>query len=37
MEHLPDTRVKVKYRSPPSEVPKSLQGTKEASRAELLA
>ena len=33
---FPDTHVKVKYRSPPSEVPKSFQGTKEASKAEVL-
>ena len=34
---IPNTRAKTIHKSPTSEVPKSLQGTKEASRAEALA
>ena len=34
---IPDTRVKTIPKDPISGVPKSLQGTKEASRAEVLA
>ena len=34
---IPNTCAKTIHKSPPSEVPKSLQGTKEASRAEALA
>ena len=33
---IPNTRVKTIYKIPTSEVPKSLQGTKEASRTEAL-
>ena len=34
---IPNTRAKTVHKSPTSEVPKSLQGTKEASRTEALA
>ena len=34
---IPNTCVKTIHKSPTSEIPKSLQGTKEASRAEALA